>query len=262
MYSNSFRRDLDAGNKKRDLAAKALHKTSWRAPHMRYDTEHKERTRLRLLTEAAIMLREEGPHGLSVATLMKRQGLTHGGFYAHFASKDDLIAQAIDVMFERTCERFQIRTRGLEPQAALLAYINYYLSPAHYNKPGQGCAIPATAGDVARLEPEARKRFEIGVTTLQRLIAGQFRLMDFSLDEAMDQAAALLADMSGAVIMARAVKSPVMQKHITGAAQAAILARLRIHQPDFGLETEADAAVTPEKTSRARPARKVVLRAG
>lgn len=229
---------------------------------MRYDTEHKERTRLRLLTEAAIMLREEGPHGLSVATLMKRQGLTHGGFYAHFASKDDLIAQAIDVMFERTCERFQTRTRGLEPQAALLAYINYYLSPAHHNKPGQGCAIPATAGDVARLEPEARKRFEVGVTTLQKLIAGQFRRMDFSLDEALDQAAALLADMSGAVIMARAVKSPVMQKHITGAAQAAILARLRIHQPDFGLETEADAAVTPEKTSRARPSRKVVLRAG
>ena len=112
---------------------------------MRYDAEHKERTRLRLLTEAAIMLREEGPHGLSVATLMKRQGLTHGGFYAHFASKDDLIAQAIDVMFERTCERFETRTRGLAPQEALAGYIAYYLSPAHCNKPGQGCAIPATA---------------------------------------------------------------------------------------------------------------------
>jgi len=228
---------------------------------MRYDTEHKERTRLRLLTEAAIMLREEGPHGLSVATLMKRQGLTHGGFYAHFASKDDLIAQAIDVMFERTCERFQTRTRGLEPQAALSAYINYYLSPAHYNKPGQGCAIPATAGDVARLEPEARKRFEVGVTTLQKLIAAQFRLMDFSLDAAMDQAAALMADMSGAVIMARAVKSPAMQKHITSAAHAAILARLRIYQPDFGLEAEGDTAAPSVKAQRARPVRKIALRA-
>ncbi len=226
---------------------------------MRYDNEHKERTRLRLLTEAAIMLREEGPHGLSVATLMKRQGLTHGGFYAHFASKDDLIAQAIDVMFERTCERFQIKTRGLEPQAALSAYISYYLSPAHYNKPGQGCAIPATAGDVARLEPEARKRFEVGVTTLQKLIADQFRLMDFSLDEAMNQAAALLADMSGAVIMARAVKLTVMQKHITGAAHSAILARLRLYQPDFGFE--ADVATAPAKTPRARPARKIALQA-
>ena len=226
---------------------------------MRYDTEHKERTRLRLLTEAAIMLREEGPHGLSVATLMKRQGLTHGGFYAHFASKDDLIAQAIDVMFERTCERFQMKTRGLEPQAALLAYIGYYLSAAHYNKPGQGCAIPATAGDVSRLEPEARKRFEVGVTTLQKLIAAQFRLIGFSPDDAMNQAVALLADMSGAVIMARAVKSPVMQKHITSAAHGAILARLRIYQPDFGFETEVTPA--PLKIPRAKPARKSALRA-
>jgi TetR/AcrR family transcriptional repressor of nem operon len=114
---------------------------------------------------------------------------------------------------------------------------------------------------VARLEPEARKRFEVGVTTLQKLIAAQFRLMDFSLDEAMDQAAALMADMSGAVIMARAVKSPVMQKHITGAAHAAILARLRIYQPDFGLETEPKMAAAPAKTVRANPARKVALRA-
>lgn len=228
---------------------------------MRYDTEHKERTRLRLLTEAAIMLREEGPHGLSVATLMKRQGLTHGGFYAHFASKDDLIAHAIDVMFERTCERFRTRTRGLEPQAALMAYINYYLSPAHYNKPGQGCAIPATAGDVARLEPEARKRFEVGVTALQKLIADQFRRMDFSLDEAMDQAAALLADMSGAVIMVRAVKSPVMQKHITAATHAAILARLRMYQPDFGLKMDVPANTAPREVVGVKPAGKVVLRA-
>jgi len=227
---------------------------------MRYDTEHKERTRLRLLTEAAIMLREEGPHGLSVVTLMKRQGLTHGGFYAHFASKDDLIAQAIDVMFERTCERFQTRTKGLEPQAALLAYIDYYLSPAHYNKPGQGCAIPATAGDVARLEPEARKRFEVGVTTLQKLIADQFRLMGFDLDEAMDQAAALLAEMSGAVVMARAVKSPVMQKHITGSARAAILARLRTYQHDFGIDSSEEVAEI-SRALRPRAVRKAALRA-
>ncbi|MEI9903796.1 MAG: TetR/AcrR family transcriptional regulator [Asticcacaulis sp.] len=88
---------------------------------MRYDVDHKEKTRLRLLTDAAIMLREDGPDGLSVATLMKRQGLTHGGFYAHFASKDDLIACAIDVMFERNAERFRLRTRGLSPLQGILA---------------------------------------------------------------------------------------------------------------------------------------------
>jgi TetR/AcrR family transcriptional repressor of nem operon len=228
---------------------------------MRYDNEHKERTRLRLLTEAAIMLREEGPHGLSVVTLMKRQGLTHGGFYAHFSSKDDLIAHAIDVMFERTCERFRIKTQGLEPQAALIAYIDYYLSAAHCNKPGQGCAIPATAGDVARLEPEARKRFEVGVTTLQKLIADQFRLMDFTLDEAMDQAAALLAEMSGAVIMARGVKSAIMQKHVCGAVHAAILARLRLYRPDFALDALPEVPALPVRPPRPKAIRKTPLRA-
>ncbi len=77
----------------------------------------------------------------------------------------------------------------------------------------------------------------------------------------MNQAAALLADMSGAVIMARAVKSTVMQKHITGATHASILARLRIYLPDFGLETKPDTAAPPAKTPRAKPARKVALRA-
>ena len=197
---------------------------------MRYDVEHKERTRLRLLTEAAIMLREEGPHGLSVVTLMKRQGLTHGGFYAHFSSKDDLIAQAIDVMFERTCERFRTCTRGLRPDAALVSYIHYYLSPAHYNKPGQGCAIPSTSGDVARMGPQARRRFEVGVTQLQHLVAAQFEMLAYAQDEAMSQAAALIAEMAGAVAMARAVKSPLMARHICASAQDAILTRLNLAQ--------------------------------
>ena len=193
---------------------------------MRYDGEHKERTRVRLLTEAAIMLREEGPHGLSVATLMKRQGLTHGGFYAHFASKDELIEHAIDAMFERTCERFRVKTKGLTAEAALNNYITYYLSPAHCNRPGQGCPIPAVAADVGRLEPEARKRFEAGVQALASLIAAEFERLRYPAGEAMSQALTLLADMSGAVIMARGVKSTAMAKQICAGAQSTIFARL------------------------------------
>ena len=208
---------------------------------MRYDGEHKERTRVRLLTEAAIMLREEGPHGLSVATLMKRQGLTHGGFYAHFASKDELIECAIDAMFERTCERFRTKTKGETAAGALTNYITYYLSPSHYNRPGQGCPIPATAADVGRLEPEARKRFEAGVNALASLIASEFERLGHPAGEAMNLAFGLLSDMSGAVIMARGVKTAAMAKQICAGAEAAILARL-------GLDTVAisdDAAAAP-----------------
>lgn len=209
---------------------------------MRYDGEHKERTRVRLLTEAAIMLREEGPHGLSVATLMKRQGLTHGGFYAHFSSKDDLIEHAIDAMFDRTCERFRVKTRGLTAEAALGNYITYYLSPAHCNRPGQGCPIPATAADVGRLEPDARKRFEAGVQALASLIAAEFARLRYPAGEAMSQALALLADMSGAVIMARGVKSAAMAKQICAGAHAAIFARLGFSTP---AEADNDVAAAP-----------------
>ncbi len=193
---------------------------------MRYDAEHKERTRVRLLTEAAIMLREEGPHGLSVVTLMKRQGLTHGGFYAHFESKDDLIARAIDVMFDRNCERFLLRTRGLDGEAALSSYIAYYLSPAHVNKPGQGCPIPAIAMDVARMEPLARKHFEQGVGRLATLVAKPFERLGRTSDAAQTEALTLLSELSGAVIMARGVKTTAMSRQICTAAFGAVMSRL------------------------------------
>ena len=193
---------------------------------MRYDAEHKERTRVRLLTEAAIMLREEGPYGLSVVTLMKRQGLTHGGFYAHFESKDDLIARAIDVMFDRTCERFLLRTRGLDGEAALSSYIAYYLSPAHVNKPGQGCPIPAIAMDVARMEPLARKHFEQGVSRLATLVAKPFERLGRTAEAAHTEALTLLGELSGAVIMARGVKTTAMSRQICTAAFTAVMTRL------------------------------------
>jgi len=193
---------------------------------MRYDADHKARTRLRLLTEAAILLRESGPDGLSVAVLMKRQGLTHGGFYAHFESKDDLIEQAIDTMFDKTCERFATRTRGLSPAQGLLAYVDYYLSQPHINRPGQGCPVPACGGDVARLGPEARRRFEDGVRRLQDLIAIQLEMSGVAVVEAKVQAVTLLAQLSGAVVMARAVKTPAMQKHIAWTTRQTVLQSL------------------------------------
>ncbi len=203
---------------------------------MRYDSDHKARTRLRLLTEAAILLREGGPDGLSVATLMKRQGLTHGGFYAHFESKDDLVEQAIDAMFDKTCERFAARTRGLSPREALIAYADYYLSPAHINRPGQGCPVPACAGDLARLGAEARRHFEAGIARLEGLIADTFRMAGLNSADAAAEGASLLGRLAGAVVMARSVRSPAAQAHIVHAARLGIdrdLSRLPHTAPDL-----------------------------
>ena len=193
---------------------------------MRYDADHKARTRLRLLTEAAILLRENGPDGLSVATLMSRQGRTHGGFYAHFESKDDLIEHAVGTMFDKTCDRFATQTRGLAPVDGLLAYIDYYLSPTHINRPGQGCPIPACGGDVARLGAEARRRFEDGVRRLQDLIAVQLEMAGVESMRAQAAAVALLTQLAGGVVMARAVKSSDMQAHIAEMARSNVLMAL------------------------------------
>lgn len=202
---------------------------------MRYGGDHKEKTRIRLLTEAASLLREVGPDGLSVVALMKRQRLTHGGFYAHFDSKEDLIHHAIDTMFDKTCERFVMRTRGLAPHQALLDYIDYYLSPSHVNRPGQGCPIPATAGDVARMGPSARKRFEAGVERLQGLMAAQFHKMGIDPADSDAEAVMLTAELSGAVIMARAIKDPSVRKHICQTARLAILRRLGGQFSEFSI---------------------------
>ena len=73
---------------------------------MRYQPDHKEKTRRRVLEEATKAIRRQGPHRLGIARVMKQAGLTHGGFYAHFSSKDALVSAAIAAMFDRTLERW------------------------------------------------------------------------------------------------------------------------------------------------------------
>src|SRR5580692_7828040 len=106
---------------------------------MRYDSEHKERTRGRVLKEAAKAIRAEGPHRIGVAGIMANAGLTHGGFYAHFASKDDLVVAAIGQMFDEGAERVERETAGRSPAEGLAAYIDFYLSKDHRDARTTGC---------------------------------------------------------------------------------------------------------------------------
>ena len=98
---------------------------------MRYDSEHKSETRRRVLKEAAREIRAKGPGGVAVAGIMARAGLTHGGFYAHFDSKEALIAAAIETMFESARSRFDLTANDADPRMALLGYVDFYLSPQH-----------------------------------------------------------------------------------------------------------------------------------
>ena len=170
---------------------------------MRYDAEHKQRTRAKVLKEAAKAIRGAGPHQVGVAEVMAKVGLTHGGFYAHFSSKDELVVAAIAQMFDEAMASFEHFTAGKAPAEALAAYIDFYLSPRHREAQTIGCPLPALAADLPRLDEGAREAFTRGA---ERLTAALSRLIA-ALDrrDADELTSSALAEMVGALSLARAI---------------------------------------------------------
>jgi len=199
---------------------------------MRYDGDHKQKTRERVLKEAAKAIRADGPHRIAVAGVMAKAGLTHGGFYAHFESKDDLIAAAIDTMFGEARGRFSrdaAESGGADtPKDRLIRYIDFYLSAGHRDARTTGCPLPALAADLPRLAPASRVRYGQGVASLTALIAEALRALGSAEPQAL--AGSALAEMVGALSLARAVADPDQSDLILDASRAALKRRL-------GLET-------------------------
>ena len=168
---------------------------------MRYDTEHKQKTREKVLDAAAEAIRLEGPHKVGVAGVMAKAGLTHGGFYAHFQSKEDLVCQTIDHMFARSRLRRIDGEEGLGPAEKLVAFIDYYLSPAHRDSPA-GCVLPALAADAQRLTPEVRAAYSKGVAGMTGRMTELLR--DLGHAEPDDLAISTIAELVGGLMLARA----------------------------------------------------------
>src|SRR5215470_8150773 len=131
---------------------------------MRYDDNHKERTRARVLTEAAAAIRSKGVERVGVAEVMAGAGLTHGGFYAHFESKDDLVTQAITHMFDAAYASFLNHTEGRDPAEALSKDVDAYLATSHRLDRAHGCPIAALSGDLPNMPELARARFADGTS--------------------------------------------------------------------------------------------------
>lgn len=175
---------------------------------MRYGPEHKAQSRGKILHAAARELRAKGPDRLGVADVMRSAGLTHGGFYAHFASKDALVAEALEAMFaEAAASSGRLDAALVDPRAdvrpALRGFLAAYLSPAHRDGPQPGCPLPTLAGDIARGDAAARDRFARGLArTGARIAAALRRLGDRNPDVG---ARAVTAQIVGAVALARAL---------------------------------------------------------
>jgi len=121
---------------------------------MRYGSAHKEATRHKILGIASRRFRDEGIDAVGVASLMADAGLTHGGFYAHFKSKDDLVSAALKQGMCESADRIFAHAEQAEDK--LGAFIRAYLSPAHRNAPGMGCIFSALTPELARLEGGVR----------------------------------------------------------------------------------------------------------
>lgn len=179
---------------------------------MRYSTEHKQLTRSRVLKEAASVIRAKGPNGVAVADIMARAGLTHGGFYAHFESKNELVREAIATMFGDVSETMANSGRTDDAVTTLRDFLVYYLSAEHRDNAASGCPMPALSADLARAEGPARTCFTQGVENFGARLADALKAIGIA--DADDEALALQAQLVGAVALARAVDSPVLSDKI------------------------------------------------
>ncbi|MFB4272936.1 TetR/AcrR family transcriptional regulator [Nonomuraea sp. GTA35] len=182
----------------------------------RVSREQAQENRKRIVETASRLFREQGTH-VSVADLMKAAGLTHGGFYKQFDSKEALIDEATAHAFGELRQR---HTAALEqysarPETAQRAFIEDYLSTAHRDDAADGCPVAALATDIAR-EPgdrEAHRIYTEGVTDL----AGWLATND-------QDGITRLCTMFGALLLARATKDTPLSEEILTAARAALTA--------------------------------------
>jgi len=191
---------------------------------MRYDDNHKERTRARVLAEAAAAIRSKGAERVGVAEVMGGAGLTHGAFYAHFASKDDLVAQAITHMFEASHAWFLKHTEGREPADALSNYIDAYFASSHALDRAHGCPIAALSGDLPNLPELARARFTDGT---ERFVSGVAKLVKkLGAKNAEALAWSTIAEMAGALALSRTVSDPARARQILRNSRAMVRSRI------------------------------------
>lgn len=175
---------------------------------MRYGPDHKPESRDRILKAAAQQIRAKGPHKIAVNEVMSAAGLTHGAFYAHFDSKEELVAEAVTAMFNDARQRARRLEAVLAEDdarlpAALRTYLQGYLSPRHRDGPDLGCPLPSLAADIARTGGRARENFVAGMERMTAGIAAALGRMRRARPEA--QARAVVAQMVGAVGLARAI---------------------------------------------------------
>jgi TetR/AcrR family transcriptional repressor of nem operon len=188
---------------------------------VRYPKEQKAETRGRILTAAARLFRESGYDGVGVDAIMSEAGLTAGGFYSHFASKERLFAEAMTTALDpgKTLNRSKNSSAGATDP--LTSLIKGYLSRTHREMVGEGCPLPALTSDVARKSDATRESYELQFLKYVHEIE---RLLPACSTPARERALAFVAQCVGGLMLARAVKNEKLSDQILKSCRSAALA--------------------------------------
>jgi TetR/AcrR family transcriptional regulator, transcriptional repressor for nem operon len=173
--------------------------------HVRYSQDHRSKTHDRILDEAARRFRADGIEATSLQPLMRSLGLTHGGFYAHFESKDDLVEAAL----RHAGEQMELATaKVLETDKPLHDFIYRYLSKAHRDNPGDGCALPTMSAELGKRGTPSATTDRIVLNRLTQIAT------QLSGDKADEQSILVLAALVGALQLSRSVQDPELSDKI------------------------------------------------
>jgi len=179
---------------------------------MRYHPDHKVRTHRRIVRNASRQLRARGLNGPAVSTLMKASGLTHGGFYRHFGSRDDLVVEAVEEGLLELRDRLISAAKQADPGEGWKAMVRSYLSLERCDRAEDGCPIAALAPDMARTRPALKQRIAAAIRTLRQ------ELLPFMPGRNPEEKAAnflaIFSSMVGTIAIARTMPDPAMRQTI------------------------------------------------
>lgn len=178
---------------------------------MRVSKEQAEKNRKRVVETAGALFREKGFGGIGVSDLMKSAGLTHGGFYGQFESKDQLAAEAIAASLQKSVENWRQRAED-QPDDPFGALAGYYLSAKHTMHTSAGCPIATLASDTARQSDAVRASYTEGMLGLVGVL--EEHVEGDTPEERREKTLAIFSNLVGAMVLARAVNDPDLSEEI------------------------------------------------
>ena len=175
---------------------------------MRKSKEEAAETRARIIRKASKEFNQHGIAGTGLADVMKSAGLTHGGFYKHFQSKDALVAEALERGLQKSFQAME----HLADEGTIAEIINEYLSPVHRDESDNACPLPALGTELWRAGGKARQKASLGVARFVSLV--EKHLKDLPAEKRKSRAHAIVAAMVGGMMLSRIVTDPKLSERL------------------------------------------------